>query len=68
MALFYQKKQFNHESNQEQTELGVFRTFLWYCFTNCTGDNRFDDTFWQELLGKAGGKRSVKEINEELGF
>jgi hypothetical protein len=29
---------------------------------------RYDDTFWQELLGKAGAKRSAKDINEELGF
>jgi len=29
---------------------------------------RYDDIFWQELLGKPGGKRGEAEILEELGF
>ncbi|MEX2144414.1 MAG: hypothetical protein WD740_07450 [Anaerolineales bacterium] len=29
---------------------------------------RYDQKFWDELLGKGGGKRSAKDINEELGF
>jgi hypothetical protein len=29
---------------------------------------RYDDKFWEELLGKGGGKKSEKEIKEELGF
>jgi hypothetical protein len=29
---------------------------------------RYDDTFWQELLGKPVGKRGEDEILEELGF
>jgi hypothetical protein len=29
---------------------------------------RYDDKFWEELLGKPGGKRGEAEILEELGF
>ena len=29
---------------------------------------RYDDTFWQELLGKPGGRKGEDEIMEELGF
>ena len=29
---------------------------------------RYDDTFWQELLGKPGGRKGEAEIMEELGF
>jgi len=29
---------------------------------------RYDAKFWEELLGNAGGRRSAKDINEELGF
>jgi uncharacterized protein len=29
---------------------------------------RYDDRFWDELLGKSGGKRSEREILGELGF
>jgi DNA helicase HerA-like ATPase len=29
---------------------------------------RYDDSFWTELLGKTGGKKSEKEIKDELGF
>jgi DNA helicase HerA-like ATPase len=29
---------------------------------------RYDEAFWEELLGKAGGKRGEKQILEELGF
>jgi len=31
---------------------------------------RYDDKFWQELMGAAGGgrKRGEKEIKEELGY
>jgi hypothetical protein len=29
---------------------------------------RYDERFWEELLGKAGGKRSEREILGELGF
>ncbi|UCD41790.1 MAG: ATP-binding protein [Chloroflexota bacterium] len=29
---------------------------------------RYDKKFWEELLGKAGGKRGEAEILEELGF
>ncbi|MCL5429291.1 MAG: ATP-binding protein [Chloroflexi bacterium] len=29
---------------------------------------RYDDKFWEELLGKGGGKKREKEIKEELGF
>jgi DNA helicase HerA-like ATPase len=29
---------------------------------------RYDDAFWKELLGKAGEKRSDKQILSELGF
>jgi hypothetical protein len=29
---------------------------------------RYDETFWKELLGKAGEKRSDKQILSELGF
>jgi hypothetical protein len=29
---------------------------------------RYDDTFWEELLGKSKGKRSEKQILTELGF
>ena len=29
---------------------------------------RYDDNLWEELLARAGGKRSAKEINGELGF
>ena len=29
---------------------------------------RYDDRFWEELLGKAGGKRSEKQALTELGF
>jgi len=29
---------------------------------------RYDETFWDELLGKAGGKRSAAQSLKELGF
>ena len=29
---------------------------------------RYDDTFWEELLGKKGKRKSADEINKELGF
>ena len=29
---------------------------------------RYDDKFWEELIGRGGGKKSEKEIKEELGF
>ena len=29
---------------------------------------RYDDRFWEELLGRSGGKRSEREILGELGF
>lgn len=29
---------------------------------------RYDDTFWEELLGKSKGKRSEKQILTELGY
>lgn len=29
---------------------------------------RYDDAFWQELLGKSGGKRGQDQILKELGF
>ena len=29
---------------------------------------RYDDAFWQELLGKAGGSRSVEQNLKEMGF
>ena len=29
---------------------------------------RYDDAFWEDLLGKGGGKRDVKKTISELGF
>ena len=29
---------------------------------------RYDETFWKELLGKKGKKKSEDEINKELGY
>ncbi|MCH7481192.1 MAG: ATP-binding protein [Chloroflexi bacterium] len=29
---------------------------------------RYDDTFWEELLGKKGKRKSEDEINKELGY
>jgi hypothetical protein len=29
---------------------------------------RYDEKFWQELLGKSGGRRDQGQIMEELGF
>jgi hypothetical protein len=29
---------------------------------------RYDDRFWEELLGKTAGKRSEKQALTELGF
>jgi hypothetical protein len=29
---------------------------------------RYDEQFWEELLGKAGQKRNEKQILSELGF
>ena len=29
---------------------------------------RYNDTFWQELLGKAGGKKGADKASQELGF
>jgi hypothetical protein len=29
---------------------------------------RYDDRFWQELLGKTSGRRSEAELMKDLGF
>jgi hypothetical protein len=29
---------------------------------------RYDDKFWQELMGKESGRKDEKQIKEELGY